>query len=76
MDIIDSTQRYEKWLRKRLTGGGVYKSVDGAASWVKFNDGLTNQNVRALAIAPASPNKLYAATAAGVFSITDESPTP
>ena len=58
------------------SGDGVYKSVDGAASWVKFNDGLTSLDIRALAIAPGSPNMLYAATSVGVFRIIDETPTP
>jgi photosystem II stability/assembly factor-like uncharacterized protein len=53
------------------SGGGVYKSVDGGANWSQFNDGLTNRDIRALAVSPGAPNTLYAATAGGVFSVND-----
>ena len=55
---------------------GVYKSVDGAATWVKFNDGLTSLEIRALAVSPSSPNMLYAATSDGIFRLIDETPAP
>ena len=55
---------------------GVYKSVDGAATWVKFNDGLTSLEIRALAVSPCSQNMLYAATSDGIFRLIDETPAP
>ncbi|MDQ3667959.1 MAG: hypothetical protein M3410_15585, partial [Acidobacteriota bacterium] len=52
-------------------GSGVFKSVDGGANWSPFNDGLTNLDIRALALAPGNPSTLYAATAGGVSKIID-----
>ena len=53
----------------------MFKSSDGGASWIRFSDGLSNRNVRALALAPGAsgPNILYAGTSgAGVFKILDD----
>jgi hypothetical protein len=52
------------------SGGGVFRSIDSGANWSPFNDGLTNPDVRVLAIAPGSPNTLYAGIAGGVFGIS------
>jgi photosystem II stability/assembly factor-like uncharacterized protein len=57
-------------------GGGVFKSLDGAASWVPASKGLINLDVRALAIDPADGNTLYAGasgigTDAAVFKSTN-----
>ena len=49
------------------SGDGIYNSVDGGGNWVRFNDGLTNLNIRALAIARGPQTTLYAATPGGVF---------
>jgi hypothetical protein len=49
----------------------VFKSIDGGKNWTVFNDGLGALNIRSLALAPGSPNVLYAATSAGVFKIID-----
>ncbi len=54
-----------------LPGSGVFKSGDGGANWAPFNDGLTNLDVRVLAMAPGKPNTLYAATSGGVFKVID-----
>ena len=52
------------------TGGGVFKSTDGGASWSAFNNGLTNTVVQALAIDPQTPAIIYAGTyGSGVFSM-------
>ena len=49
------------------TREGVLRSSDGGKTWSAFNDGLTNNDVRALYCAGT---RLYAGTAAGgVFSI-------
>src|SRR6185503_15720250 len=48
------------------TGVGVFRSVDGGANWTPYNNGLTDLNVAALALAPGNPNTLYAATVAGL----------
>jgi uncharacterized protein (TIGR03437 family) len=40
---------------------GVFKSVDGGATWNAANTGITGTNVQALAIDPVHPQTLYAA---------------
>jgi hypothetical protein len=51
---------------------GVFRTVDGAATWQAFNNGLVtvqSQWVKALAVDPASPEVVYAGTGgAGVFA--------
>ena len=57
-------------------GNGVFKSIDGGASWRQANTGLTDLRVRALAVNPKAPNTLYAGTSGGgVFKSTDGSAT-
>ncbi|MBI4527787.1 MAG: DUF11 domain-containing protein [Deltaproteobacteria bacterium] len=55
------------------TAAGVFKSTDANASWVLASTGLTNTDIRALAIDPnASPAIIYAGTVGGgVFKSTD-----
>lgn len=44
------------------TEGGIYKSIDGGATWKKMSQGLPQNMVQAhIAIAPSSPNILYVA---------------
>ncbi len=47
------------------TGGGVFKSTDGGKSWRQLTKGLPEEGVvqANIAIAPSSPNRLYAAIA-------------
>jgi photosystem II stability/assembly factor-like uncharacterized protein len=50
----------------------VFKSTDGGENWKAVNNGLTNIDVRALAIDPLTPTTLYAGTwGGGVFKSTD-----
>ena len=49
-------------------GRGVYKSLDGGANWEPLNEGLTNLDVRLLAVAS---NALYAVTSSGIFKKID-----
>lgn len=49
------------------TDGGVFKSVDGGASWGAVNFGLTGFSVSALVPDPLAPGTLYAGTNVGVF---------
>ncbi|HEY0765425.1 MAG TPA: SBBP repeat-containing protein [Pyrinomonadaceae bacterium] len=63
------------------TRSGLYKSVDGAATWSNDNYGLggavftsvsfPSPGASALAIHPTNTSTLYAATAAGVFKSTN-----
>lgn len=46
---------------------GVFKSIDGGASWNPANQGLDRQDVQALAVAPGSPQILYAAAGGRVY---------
>ena len=51
---------------------GVYKTVDGAATWTAVNEGLINLQVRALAINSVSSQVLYVGTdGGGVFKTLD-----
>ncbi|MDY7096126.1 MAG: beta-propeller fold lactonase family protein, partial [Acidobacteriota bacterium] len=60
------------------TGGsgpdnGIARSFDGGATWEIFNQGLptfTDPGARSLVIHPGSPPTIHAATAGGVFSLT------
>ncbi len=39
--------------------GGVYKSLDGGASWSRMNNGLPYGSINALVIYPENPEILY-----------------
>jgi uncharacterized protein (TIGR03437 family) len=53
------------------TDQGVFKSINGAASWFAVNFGLTPGYVDAMAIDPQNPSTLYAGTGGGVFKSMD-----
>src|ERR1019366_3882972 len=42
---------------------GIFKRVDGGATWTRSNSGIAGTNIQTLAIDPAHPRTLYAATA-------------
>lgn len=46
-------------------GLGIYKSLNGGSSWATINLGLASTKVRDIAIHPAKPETLFAATATG-----------
>jgi photosystem II stability/assembly factor-like uncharacterized protein len=48
--------------------GGVWKSIDGGASWRPLDDLMANLAVVSLAMDPASSNVLYAGTGEGFFN--------
>ena len=50
------------------SGHGVYKSLDGGDKWEPLNEGLTNLDVRLLAVAS---NAVYAVTSSGIFKAID-----
>jgi hypothetical protein len=49
---------------------GVFRTTNGGGNWSALNTGLTNTDVRALAVDPATPAIVYAGTdGGGVFAI-------
>ena len=44
------------------TGGGIWKSTDGALTWKSVFDHEKSSSIGALAVASADPNVLYAGT--------------
>jgi len=50
-------------------GGGVWRSVDGGASWVPLNDWMANLAVCSLVMDPTDPNTLYAGTGEGFGNV-------
>ena len=55
---------------------GIFKSVDGAATWTAASNGLTETRVFAIAVDPKTPSTLYAGTnGSGVFKSTDGAAT-
>ncbi len=53
--------------------GGVFKSVDGGASWTRASAGITDLAIKAVVVDPQDGNTLYAGTdqGGGVFKSTD-----
>ena len=51
--------------------GGVYKSTNGGNSWTQVSNGLSNTEVKCLAIDPKNTQLIYAGTLGGVFKSTD-----
>jgi photosystem II stability/assembly factor-like uncharacterized protein len=62
---INPFKPWELWVG--LEGAGVYRSLDGAASWIPANVGLEDLNVFGLALDTLDPRRLYLSTAASVF---------
>src|SRR5260370_21809049 len=52
-------------------GGGVFKSTDGSVNWTAVNAGVTNLDVRSLALGPAYPEIIYASSGRGAFKSID-----
>lgn len=50
-------------------GGGVYRSTNNGDSWIQQTNGLTNTDVRSIAV--NSSGHVFAGTASGVFRSTD-----
>jgi photosystem II stability/assembly factor-like uncharacterized protein len=56
-----------------ILGDGVYKSIDGGATWSRSNSGITHPEVRTVRAKPGSTDVLYVATegGAGFYKSTD-----
>jgi photosystem II stability/assembly factor-like uncharacterized protein len=52
-----------------LGGSGVYRTTDGGASWTPLGVGLGSSQVAAVALDPATPTRVLAATDQGVWSV-------
>ena len=61
-------------LHESLTAIGVYKTTDGAQSWIEMNNGL-NTLTNDIQMDPLSPDTLYAATETGVYKTIDGAET-
>src|SRR5579864_8014871 len=57
------------------TQGGVWKSLDGGATWSRAGRGLTDDRMVALAVDPLHPSTLYAAALTGVWKSVDAAAT-
>lgn len=57
-------------------GGGVFKSINGGASWTASSSGLTNLGVLALVVDPSNPATLYAGTTKGGVLLGDDNSRP
>jgi photosystem II stability/assembly factor-like uncharacterized protein len=51
---------------------GVYRSTNAGESWGPVNDGLTNNNIRMVAVDPMSPDNVFTGSDGGLFKITFE----
>jgi len=52
------------------TAGGLFRSINGGASWSIMSPGLRNYEVDSLAIDPASPSRVYlGSNGGGVFQM-------
>ena len=47
------------------TGGGIWKSTDGATTWKPVFDHERSSSIGSLAVAPSDPNVIYAGTGEG-----------
>ena len=52
-------------------GAGVYRTLDGGATWTGYRNGLVNTFVRCFAVQPHQPDSIYCGTNDGVFLSTD-----
>jgi photosystem II stability/assembly factor-like uncharacterized protein len=55
-------------------GEGVFRSGDGGASWQGRGAGLQGLYIYRLAIDPADPRRVYAATSGGIWRLEDDAP--
>src|SRR6266446_7519202 len=58
--VVDPTNPNKVYLG--AAQGGVWRSLDGGATWVSIFDGAQSLAIGALALAPSDPTKLYVGT--------------
>ena len=71
IDPVTSTTLYVA-----TAGQGVFKSVDGAASWAAMNPALTEFSINTLAVDLLNPSEIYAGTYEGGVFRYEEGTTP
>lgn len=78
--VIHPTQTNRMWIGS--VAGGIWRSLDGGASWSPVNDFLPNLSISQIVLDPTNPNIMYASTGegfgnsdalpgAGIFKSTD-----
>jgi photosystem II stability/assembly factor-like uncharacterized protein len=70
VDSADSRTIYAGVWQLDRTGGGVFVSHDGGATWTSMKD-MEGKSVRALTQAPSDPKTLVAGAISGVYRTTD-----
>ncbi len=50
-------------------GEGIYRSVDGARTWVPYNMGLNTHRINFIKFDPKDPFILYAGTGGGLYTM-------
>jgi len=70
VDSADPRTIYAGVWQLDRTGGGVYVSHDGGATWTSMKD-MDGKSVRALTQAPSDPKTLVAGAISGVYRTTD-----
>jgi len=65
MDPVNSKTLYAGTTR------GAFKTIDGAANWIKIQEGIGERFIAAILIHPTVNTTLYAGTEAGVYKSTD-----
>jgi photosystem II stability/assembly factor-like uncharacterized protein len=68
--LIDPAQSNVLYLA--TSGSGVFKSSDGGITWTAFNDGLTQLDVRAVALLHGDSFTLFAGTPGGIFKLMED----
>jgi photosystem II stability/assembly factor-like uncharacterized protein len=53
------------------TEGGLWRSADGATNWSAVGSGLPSKDLKALAIDPTNPSRVYVAAKDGLYESVD-----
>jgi len=64
---VDPSTPTTLYAGNNISGGGLFKSFDGGATWQAVNNGLTNGFVSRIVIDASTPSTIYATTNGGLF---------